>query len=131
MQIGVWENKVPVFDVKDMYGLNQLVGYVKLINAETGTVLFRGQSKLLQGKNAGKAAYAFVLIILLILGYCVYSGIVAIQNWIIALPQHVKIVVPNLFFGAIIIVTIFYLLKKHKENKKDKERNLRDKGGQK
>ena len=46
MQIGVWENKVPVFDVKDMYGLNQLVGYVKLINAETGTVLFRGQSKL-------------------------------------------------------------------------------------
>lgn len=36
MQIGVWENKVPVFDVKDMYGLNQLVGYVKLINAETG-----------------------------------------------------------------------------------------------
>lgn len=86
---------------------------------------------LLQGKNAGKAAYAFVLIILLILGYYVYSGIVAIQNWITALPQHVKIVVPNLFFRAIIIVTIFYLLKKHKENKKDKERNLRDKGGQK
>lgn len=54
MQIGVWENKVPVFDVKDMYGLNQLVGYVKLINAETGTVLFRGQSKLLQGKMQAK-----------------------------------------------------------------------------
>lgn len=62
MQIGVWENKVPVFDVKDMYGLNQLVGYVKLINAETGTVLFRGQSKLLQGKNAGKAAYVLFLL---------------------------------------------------------------------
>ena len=54
MQIGVWENKVPIFDVKDMYGLIQLVGYVKLINAETGTVLFRGQSKLLQGKMQAK-----------------------------------------------------------------------------
>lgn len=54
MQIGVWENKVPIFDVNDMYGLNQLVGYVKLINAETGTVLFRGQSKLLQGKMQAK-----------------------------------------------------------------------------
>lgn len=86
---------------------------------------------LINGKNAGKEAYAFVFIILLLLGYCVYSGIVAVQNWITALPQHAKIVVPNLFFGAIIIVTIFYLLKKHKENKKDKERNLRDKGEQK
>lgn len=53
---------------------------------------------LLHGKNVGKKAYAFVFIILLILGYCVYSGIVAIQNWITAWPQHVKIVVPSLFF---------------------------------
>lgn len=53
---------------------------------------------LLHGKSVGKKAYAFVFIILLILGYCVYSGIVAIQNWITAWPQHVKIVVPSLFF---------------------------------
>lgn len=78
---------------------------------------------LLHGKNAGKEAYAFVFIILLILGYCVYSGIVAIQNWIKIWPLYVKIVVPSLLFSAVIIVTIFYLLKKHKKNNKNDEVN--------
>ena len=78
---------------------------------------------LLHGKNAGKEAYAFVFIILLILGYCVYSGIVAIQNWIKIWPLYVKIVVPSLLFSAVLIVTIFYLLKKHKKNNKNYEAN--------
>ena len=78
---------------------------------------------LLHGKNAGKEAYAFVFIILLILGYCVYSGIVAIQNWIKIWPLYVKIVVPSLLFSAVIIVTIFYLLNKHKKNNKNDEVN--------
>ena len=78
---------------------------------------------LLHGKNAGKEAYAFVFIILLILGYCVYSGIVAIQNRIKIWPLYVKIVVPSLLFSAVIIVTIFYLLKKHKKNNKNDEVN--------
>ena len=87
---------------------------------------------LLHGKNAGKEAYAFVFIILLILGYCVYSGIVAIQNWIISWPLYVKILVPSLLFSAVIIVTIIYFLKKHKENrKKDKRNNLHEIGEEK
>ena len=52
---------------------------------------------LIHGKNAGKEAYAFVFIILLILGYCVYCGIVTIQNWIVTWPLSVKIIVPPLF----------------------------------
>lgn len=71
---------------------------------------------LIHGKNAGKEAYAFVFIILLILGYCVYCGIVTIQNWIITWPLSVKIIVPSLLFVAIIIINLFYLFKSHKEN---------------
>ena len=70
---------------------------------------------LIHGKNAGKEEYAFVLIILLILGYCVYCGIVAIQNWIITWHLSVKIIVPSLISVAIIIISIFYLLKNIKK----------------
>ena len=86
---------------------------------------------IIHGKNAGKEAYAFVFIILLILGYCVYSGIVAIQKWIINWPLYVKIIVPIFLFAAIIII-IFYLLKKHKENNREcKNNNLHNIGEQK
>lgn len=87
---------------------------------------------LIHGKNAGKEAYAFVFIILLLLGYCVYSGIVAVQNWIISWPLYVKIIVPSLLFAATIII-IVQLLKKHKENNREyeKKNNLQHKGEQK
>ena len=71
---------------------------------------------LIRGKNAGKEAYVFVFIILLILGYCVYSGIVAVQNWILCWPLYVKIIVTSLLLVSIIIISLFYLLKKRKEN---------------
>ena len=87
---------------------------------------------LIHGKNAGKEAYAFVFIILLLLGYCVYIGIVAVQNWIISWPLYVKIIVPSLLFAATIII-IVQLLKKHKENNREyeKKNNLQHKGEQK
>lgn len=45
--IGYWGNEgVPVFDVLSMHSFNQLVGYVKHINAGNGTVLYRGQCEL-------------------------------------------------------------------------------------
>lgn len=47
VRLGTWgETQIPVYDVFNMHALNQLVGYVKLINAEHGTVLYRGQCKL-------------------------------------------------------------------------------------
>lgn len=45
--VGTWENtSVPIYDVPSMHSLNQLVGYIKHINAGMGTVLYRGQCKL-------------------------------------------------------------------------------------
>lgn len=45
--IGTWVNtSIPIYDVPSMHSLNQLVGYVKHINAGNGTVLYRGQCQL-------------------------------------------------------------------------------------
>lgn len=51
--IGTWgSSKIPVIDVPSMHALNQLVGYVKHINAGNGTVLYRGQCDLFEYVNA-------------------------------------------------------------------------------
>ena len=43
--IGTWKNEeVPIFSVSTQHELNQLIGYVKHINAANGTVLYRGQT---------------------------------------------------------------------------------------
>ena len=45
--IGTWgQSAIPIYDVPTMHSLNQLVGYVKHINATNGTVLYRGQCSL-------------------------------------------------------------------------------------
>lgn len=45
--IGYWhDNKVPVYEVTTVHGLNQIVGYIKHNNANHGTVLYRGQANL-------------------------------------------------------------------------------------
>lgn len=38
--------KVPIYDVPNIPSLNQIVGYVKYINRDSGAVYYRGQSKL-------------------------------------------------------------------------------------
>lgn len=43
---GTWSEEIPVFTVTSQNDLNQLVGYVKHINAGMGTVLYRGQCDL-------------------------------------------------------------------------------------
>ncbi len=84
---------------------------------------------LIHGKNAGKEAYAFVFIILLILGYCVYSGIVAFQNWVLSWPLYVKILMPSLLLIAVII-SMISLTRKYKvrtqENNRDNSRDKKD-----
>ena len=45
--VGTWnDSPIPIYDVPSMHALNQLVGYIKLINSGRGTVLYRGQCKL-------------------------------------------------------------------------------------
>lgn len=47
--IGYWNDSlIPIFHVPSMHALNQLIGYVKHINAKSGTVLYRGQCDLYQ-----------------------------------------------------------------------------------
>lgn len=43
---GTWKKNIPVYTVFSENGLNQIVGYVKHINAGNGIVLYRGQCKL-------------------------------------------------------------------------------------
>ena len=51
--MGTWgDSQIPVIDVPNMHALNQLVGYVKHINAGNGTVLYRGQCELFKYVNA-------------------------------------------------------------------------------
>lgn len=71
---------------------------------------------LLHGKDAGKEAYIFFFIILLILGYCVYNGIISFQNWILSWPLDVKIIVP---ICIVLLISGIILLMIHK-NKKNK-----------
>lgn len=38
--------KVPIYDVPNIPSLNQMIGYIKFINRDSGAVYYRGQSKL-------------------------------------------------------------------------------------
>ena len=64
---------------------------------------------LIGGKEAGKQAYAAVFIILLIIGFFVYQGILKFEEWILSWPLYVKILVPSIM-GCGIIATITILL---------------------
>ena len=57
---------------------------------------------LISGRSAGKEAYSAVFMILLIVGYCVYQGIVKFQEWVLSWSPIVKIIVP----GAILIMIV-------------------------
>lgn len=78
---------------------------------------------LLHGKNAGKEAYGAIFIILLLLGYGVYCGIVNLQKWILSWAIWIKITVPAILI-AIIVIAIVLIVKsgsyKNNQNKKDK-----------
>ena len=40
------DHKVPIYEVYDSHGLNQIIGYIKLLNREYGKVYYRGQCNL-------------------------------------------------------------------------------------
>ena len=45
-QTSTWKDNIPVFRVNDCFELNQMIGYARFLNADAGTVLFRGQDDL-------------------------------------------------------------------------------------
>lgn len=66
---------------------------------------------LLDGKNAGKEAFAAVLIILLVVGIYVYQGIISFQKWILSLALWIKILIPSILILIIIGGIAFYVYK--------------------
>lgn len=73
---------------------------------------------VLQGKKAGKDAYALVSVLLLLGAYAVYKGLVKFKIWVLSWPIVAKILVP-IGIGILLgLVIVFILLRKEKENRK-------------
>ena len=72
---------------------------------------------LLHGKNAGKEAYGAIFIILLLLGYGVYCGIVNLQKWILSWALWIKITVPVILIAIIVIAIVLIVKSSHSKNK--------------
>ena len=71
---------------------------------------------LLHGKNAGKEAYGAIFIILLLLGYGVYCGIVNLQKWILSWALWIKITVPAILIAIIVIAIVLIVKSSHSKN---------------
>ena len=64
---------------------------------------------LIDGRQEGKTAYAAVFIILIIIGFLIYQGILKVEQWILSWPLAVKIIVPTIM-GVLIVGTIVLLI---------------------
>lgn len=69
---------------------------------------------LIDGKQEGKTAYAAVFIIVIIIGFLIYQGILKVEQWILSWPLAVKIIVPTVM-GLLIVGTITLLVIGHKK----------------
>lgn len=79
--------------------------------------------RLISGKQAGKEAYAAAFIILLILGYCVYNGIIKLQQWILSWPLYVKIIVPSVLVCLIAATIVLVVLISRRSTEDGKEQD--------
>lgn len=69
---------------------------------------------LIDGKQEGKTAYAAVVIILIIIGFLIYQGIIMVEQWILSWPIAAKIIVPTIM-GLLIVGTTILLVIEKKE----------------
>ena len=67
---------------------------------------------LIDGKQEGKTAYAAVVIILIIIGFLIYQGIIMVEQWILSWPIAVKIIVPTIMGLLIVGTTILLVIEK-------------------
>ena len=75
----------------------------------------------LHGKQAGKEAYAFVFVLLLLGGYAVYKGLQQLKLWVLAWPLFFNFLVPSIIgLGIIAVVVLIVLVKKGIIGKKSK-----------
>ena len=78
---------------------------------------------LLKGKEAGKEAYAFVFVLILLAGYGAYKGLESLRLWILSWPLWVKILTISLIVVAIGL-TIFFLVFLHNKAKRKAQTEL-------
>jgi len=71
----------------------------------------------IRGKNAGKEAYVCVFLILLILGFYIYEGIIKLQEWVVSWPLIAKICVLSSLSLLIIAVAAILCVKVFKKGK--------------
>lgn len=62
---------------------------------------------LIHGKNAGKEAFSAIFVILLLIGFVIYNGIIAFTHWLVSWPLWCKILIPVILVISIISVEIF------------------------
>jgi len=72
---------------------------------------------LIRGKNVGKEAYACVFLILLILGFYIYEGIIKLQEWVVSWPLIAKICVLSSLSFLIIVVIVAICYKVFKKRR--------------
>lgn len=65
----------------------------------------------LSGRGAGKDAYAVIFIILIFLGYCVYQGIIKLQQWVLSWPLVAKMIIPSVIILCIVVSLVAYIIK--------------------
>ena len=73
---------------------------------------------LLFGRKAGKDAYAFVFLLLILAGYGFYQLLVTTRNWILSWPLIIKIVIPSILMVGM-TVALFFVIKKIIKTKKN------------
>lgn len=59
---------------------------------------------LLNNKNDGSKAFVVIAIILILLCFVIYLGVINLKEWIVGWPKYVKIIVSGLLIALTILV---------------------------
>ena len=74
--------------------------------------------KLISSSQDGKTAFAVVFIILIIVGFFLYQGILRFEQWIVSWDLWIKITIPTILGICIIVVATILIVNKIKREKK-------------
>ena len=70
---------------------------------------------ILSGKQAGRDAYIFVSIVLVVGAFGVYRLLEMFKNWVLSWPLFVKIIIPSVLLLGICLIVIMIIRKKIKK----------------
>lgn len=76
---------------------------------------------LIDGKQNGKTVYVAVFIILIIIGFLIYQGIIKVEQWIFSWPLAVKIIVLTIMVLFIVGTVVLLIIGKKKKSAIEKQ----------